>query len=88
MYHENPIINDLILTIINDGNGSQCGLSYAQRKYEAAHHGLSQFRLACARYNKQRVASGSKKADRLEVIEAAQILFDYYIAHNREIAQS
>lgn len=31
MYHKNAVVDNLVSTVINDGNGDQCGFTYAQR---------------------------------------------------------
>ena len=76
MYHTNPAINDTVLTIINDGNGDQCGMSYKQR-CAAAEYGIMAFRSACRTYRPE--------LKRTEVIEAATIIQEYYREHMREI---
>ena len=85
MYHENGVINDIVLAIVNDGNGKQCGMTYEQRK-AAADNGIGDFRIACQVYANQRVRDGGTKATREEILKAADILQAYYVAHNAESA--
>ena len=87
MYSENPVVNDIVLAVINDGNGSQCGMTYEQRCV-AAEHGLADYRVACAKYGKDgRVALDERPATRAEVIEAASLVQKYYRNHMAEAAQ-
>ena len=85
MYHDNPAINDTVLTIINDGNGSQCGMTYKQR-CEASDTGIMAYRLACKTYSEQRVASGARALTKTEIIEAANYLQAYYRQHMKEMS--
>lgn len=77
MYHQDPVINDLMLTIINDGDGSQCGMNYAQR-CAAADTGIFYYRAACREYNRH--------ASREQIIEAATRIQAYYREHVKESA--
>lgn len=81
-YHEDPIVNDIVLTIINDGNGSQCGMDYEERKRMA--ESVYRFRTACREYNRQRSRSGSVRATPGQIIQAADILQAYYREHVAE----
>ena len=83
MYSENPVVNDLVLTIINDGNGSQCGMDYA-RRCVAADTGIREFRAACVEYGAVRTKSGSSAPSRTDILEAATILQSYYREHVKE----
>jgi hypothetical protein len=77
-YSENPRINDAVLTIINDGNGAQCGMDYAQR-CAAAETGVSRYRTACARYSDYSHRTyGSPRMTQSEIVRAADILQAYY----------
>ena len=80
MYHENHKINDTVLTIINDGNGSQCGMDYGQRCTAAKQqeYGVFLYMRACRNYK----ISLSKD----EVEAAARILQSYYIKHLTEMS--
>jgi hypothetical protein len=84
-YHQDPVVNDLVLTIINDGDGSQCGRSYQQR-CNAAENGIFEFRYACREYGRQRSRSGSSRPTREQVLIAADILQSYYRERVKEIA--
>ena len=84
MYHDNPAINDTLLSIINDGNGDVCGMSYQQRR-DASENGILQYRAACREYSKYRhKVHGSRHLTRLEIIEAADFLQNYYRVHVAE----
>ena len=83
MYSQNPVVNDLVLTIINDGNGSQCGMDYKSR-CAAADTGIWEFRADCRAYGRQRSKSGSSSPSRTDIIEAATILQNYYRDHMKE----
>jgi len=58
--------NDIVLTVINDGSGSQCGLGYAGRRTAT----LSRLREACRHY-----APTAKASD---IREAADLIKEYY----------
>jgi len=58
--------NDIVLTAINDGNGSQCGLDYAGRRTAT----LSRLREACRHY------APTASASTLD--EAAALIKEYY----------
>lgn len=84
-YSENHAVNDTVLTIINDGDGAQCGMTYEERK-AAADTGIYRFREACRAYSRYRNKNyGSIHLERTEVIEAASILQEYYREHVAEI---
>jgi hypothetical protein len=87
LYHDDPVVDDLILTIINDGNGSQCGMTYENRKSAAFSHDLAPFRIAARKYSTQRVKAGGSPATRSQIIEAANYLMHYYTEHNAECQQ-
>ena len=85
-YHENSAINDTLLSIINDGNGDQCGMTYQQR-CDAADTGIFAFRAACRAYSRHRHSVyGSRHLTRHEVLEAATYLQNYYREHVKEMA--
>ena len=73
------IVNDIVLTVINDGNGDQCGLTYKQR-CNAAQYGLASYRIACVRYG------NSIGASKQQVLEAADEVQEYYREHTKEMA--
>lgn len=86
MFSTNHAINDTVLTIINDGDGTQCGMTYEQRK-SAAENGILEFRAACRAYSRYRNSHyGSRHLNRAEVIDAAIILQNYYREHVAECA--
>lgn len=86
-YSQNHTVEDLVLTIINDGDGSQCGMNYAQR-CAAADNGLYEFRAACREYGRYRHRTyASRVPSRDEVLAAADILQAYYREHNMETAR-
>lgn len=87
-YHDDAVTNDLILTIINDGNGSECGMTYEQRK-AAADTGIAAFRAACKTYSDRRATRyESPRANRAQILEAATYLQNYYREHAKESAQT
>lgn len=84
-YHVNPAINDAMLSIINDGDGSQCGMTYHAR-CEAADYGIWQFRNAVKAYSERRLSQyGLRKLKHKEIIEAARLIQNYYREHNAEV---
>ena len=76
MYHENHAINDAVLTIINDGNGSQCGLTYDQRCKLAA-YGLLEYVNAAKHYN--------PRLKRGEARIVGELVQAYYQEHVKEL---
>lgn len=82
MYHPDPRVNDIVLTIINDGNGSQCGMDYRAR-CNAAATGILRYRAAVAEYGRR--AYGRSMPTRSQIIEAADVLQHYYRAHVEEM---
>lgn len=84
MYHSDAGINDAVLTIVNDGNGKQCGMDYAARVRAGRDGGrIMPFMDAVLRYKREftRSEEGLRRA-----ATAARILVDYYVAHARECA--
>jgi hypothetical protein len=75
--------NDLVLIVINDGNGSQCGMTYDQRCAAAA-TGIDQFRYACQKANQWRIAHDCPSATRADVFAAASEVYAYYRNHMAE----
>jgi hypothetical protein len=83
-YHNNPTVNDLVLSIINDGDGSMCGMTYKQR-CAAADTGIGEFRAAARDYSEYRTKHFEQpKATRQEILDAATCLQEYYRRHNLE----
>ena len=69
--------NDLVLIVINDGNGDQCGLTYKQRCTAT----LDQLRHACNRANSWRIRHGCESATNEDIDEAAFAVHAYYFQH-------
>lgn len=85
MYSTYPAVNDIVLTIINDGNGSECGMTYSER-VAAAETGIGDYRIACAKYNQRRLeVYEMPKATRQQVLEAATLVQEYYRRHAKEL---
>ena len=75
MYHENHKINDVILTIINDGNGETCGMTYQERKAAVKNHDLPAIRRAVEKYGKKYYGENFKQE---YIFIAGDFIFDYY----------
>lgn len=71
----NHIVNDIVLTVINDGDGSQCGMNYSKR-CEVAENGLFFYRVACRHYK--------PSACNKDILEAADLIQAYYREHTKE----
>lgn len=87
-YSENPTINDIVLSIINDGDGSQCGLNYQARIKAVGTlvQGLTAFQAAAKEYGHWRVRHlGLLMPYPSERMQAARILFEYYENHVKEL---
>lgn len=83
-FSEDPVIEDLVLTIINDGEGTQCGMNYCAR-CQAAENGIFEYRLAVRNYNRyRRSVYGSPHASREQVLMAATLIQKYYREHVKE----
>lgn len=78
MYHEDPVINDIVLTVINDGNGSQCGITYNQRCNAAKSGYILAFRRAANEYR--------PTSRRDQQMIAGDYLYKYYLEHIGELA--
>ena len=79
MYSENHVINDVVLTVINDGDGTQCGMTYAQR-CAAATGPLDPYVNAAGTYGD----TLSPPAGLFECLDAAYIIRDYYVDHSAD----
>lgn len=83
-YHAHPVVNRLLLTVINDGDGQQCGASYAARC------GIARGVLSAWDFHAM-VRTASRGVDRVHpdytavVAEAAAFLWSYYRDHVAEI---
>ena len=89
MYHEDGTVNDIILTIINDGDGRSCGgFDYRQRCEAGRTHDLYRFRWAAREYGRYRHRTfGSPLPTREQAHIAGDFLFAYYQEHAEEVAQ-
>src|SRR5262245_45402970 len=87
MYHDDPKVNDIVLTIINDGNGEMCGgLDYEGRKAAGRSNDLFAFHKAAKVYGQvygPKVFE-STRATLAQVRKAAEILLAYYVEHVKE----
>ena len=82
---ENTTITDITLSVINDGDGSQCGFSYDDRCDAIKRADDSVFRAACWQYGTRgRSALELPPASRDEILAAASAVRDYYIEHVAE----
>ena len=80
-YHQNPKIHEVMLVIINDGNGDQCGFCYDERREWAFGSTVNIVKSRMAVRNAciwDRQHGGHLLLDRPEIIEAACALRDYY----------
>jgi len=86
MFSDNHIVNDLVLCVINDGNGSECGISYEQRCQAAMGFrsilSMRQAARECGHY--QHKVYGTSVPTRKELVEAGNILANYYDEHVKE----
>jgi hypothetical protein len=81
-YHSDARINDAVLTIINDGDGRQCGMNYEARKRAGRPPGsIMPFMRAVLHYRRDMQLTELGLQD---AATAARILMDYYVAHARE----
>lgn len=78
-----PAANDISLIVINDGDGSQCGMTYPQR-CAAAHFGIAEFRAACQKANNWRVKHECESATKADILAAASEVQEYYRNHLAE----
>lgn len=79
MFDEDHKVSELMLCIINDGNGDQCGRSYEQRCEAASSHGLFEFRYM-ARECRRRVHPDWRDYS-AACTRAGDLLFAYYEEH-------
>lgn len=71
---------NIVLTVINDGDGSECGYTYQQRCVEARRGTMAVYKMACAVRDKY---GGTYRDAR----DAAQDIRRYYINHVAECAK-
>lgn len=79
MFHEDPIANNLALTVINDGDGTVCGYTYAHRVAAAQRSKIESYRQArkaCANYRKTTLEQAHL---------ASEIIVNYYTQHITEL---
>lgn len=82
-----PRANDLVLMVVNDGNGSICGMSYADR-CKAAEFGIADYRIACRQADSYSARHfETPAATRQDIIEAATEVQAYYRNHVKECQQ-
>ena len=85
-YSDNATVNDIVLTVINDGDGKQCGASYAQRCDAARAGNYYEFGDMARAYGRYRLSHyGATVPARAEWVAARDILFSYYVEHVAEI---
>lgn len=85
-YHADYRTNDIVLCIINDGDGSMCGMNYLQR-CDAAEYGLAKFRAAAKAYSDFSAKKFKQApATHRQIIDAATCLQEYYRRHMAESA--
>ena len=77
-FHRNHKVNNLILTVINDGNGDQCGVNYNERM-KHAEFPLGTMQKAVKHYNDS--LPSNEKANRRELFAARNFLGCYYREH-------
>jgi hypothetical protein len=92
-YSEDHAVNDIVLAVINDGNGSMCGLTYQHRcdivRRQAGPVAMMQFRNACRRYSQySRLRFETPCVPHEKVNAAAQLVLEYYRQHVKEIEAS
>lgn len=92
-YHDDPLVNDAVLAIINDGNGEMCGMDYEARKAAAKRqeYGIHLYQKAAQAYiryfNRHFLDAGESERrftpNQLETI--ARLLQRYYLDHIAEV---
>lgn len=87
MYHEDVHVNDVILSIFNDGDGSLCGMSYKDRSnLSMTEYGLVHYRNAvrtCSKHLKKHF--GNPMLTLVQQVEAADLIQKYYQTHMKEM---
>lgn len=88
-YHDKHAINDAVLAIINDGDGSMCGMSYKDRcRPDVVQHGIIHYRNAVRTYSRYAVTHfEATKLRRQDQIIAADRIQAYYREHLKELAE-
>lgn len=88
---DDPVVNDMVLTVVNDGNGDQCGYSYPERLRVARMPNVLArdylFRCMCEHYDRHcRVRDGTtERPTTFQLRAAARELRDYYDRHIAEV---
>lgn len=86
LYHRDSAVDRLVLAVINDGDGSMCGMTYAERCARAV-YGLADFYAAVDemdRVSVERFDTPPTPRDQRRV--AARLVQDYYRRHVAELA--
>ena len=86
LYHEDPQTNEIILTVINDGDGSQCGSGYERRcDLARAGNSLTEFRFMAREYIRHAHRTfGTPHPPRSAWVGAGNYLQRYYEEHITE----
>jgi hypothetical protein len=85
LYVDDPAADQIILCVVNDGSGSQCGASYTERCNYARENDLFKFRLMAREYGRYAHKKfGSPIPSRAATVAAGDYLFKYYIEHLKE----
>jgi len=85
-FHIDPVVDDIVTTIVNDGNGDQCGLTYDNRCRAAKANLYIEFRWSVRNYARRRMALGHGYPNREQIIDAADTVMAYYRQHLKEVA--
>lgn len=78
-----PAANDIVLIVINDGNGSQCGMTYDQR-CNAVDIDNAAFYDACKKANQWRIKNECPSATNVDIRAAVEEIRAYYRQHKIE----
>lgn len=85
MFSEDHAVEDIVLAVINDGNGSMCGMTY-QERCQCPHTNLWSFRRACRVYAEYAHKNfETAMASRKQILSAALLVQKYYKQHVKEI---
>ena len=80
-------IEDVTLTVINDGNGSLCGVAYDRRVQAGRDRNIDVFIRAVGGYRHTRLRNREREYSPVVNAIAAQRLLAYYIEDAEEIAR-
>ena len=78
-------IEDVTLTVINDGNGSLCGVTYDRRVQAGRDRDIDVFIRAVGGYMRTRLCNRDRGYSPVANAIAVRRLLAYYIEHAREI---